>query len=66
MFADEGEGKVRLGGVRIKGASFRQEFDDSITDTVGVVEVTRVLGQSAVCTAIEGEAAEGDTLEPVS
>jgi curli biogenesis system outer membrane secretion channel CsgG len=145
MFADEGDGKVRLGGVRIKGASFRQEFDaglaqealrpavedvvqkiadhagafasltpvsapaqvvgisgdafyidkgenygvvvgqryvvhrvvdeirdasgnllDSITDTVGVVEVTRVLGQSAVCTAIEGEAAEGDTLEPVS
>ena len=145
MFADEGKGKVRLGGVRIKGVNFRQEFDvglaqealrpavedvvqkiadhagafsslqpvrapaqvvgisgdafyidkgenygvvvgqryvvhrvvdeirdasgnllDTITDTVGLVEVTRVLGQSAVCSAIEGEAAEGDTLEPVS
>ena len=135
MFAEEGEGKVRLGGIRIKGANFRQDFDagvaqealrpaiedvfgklrgqadafaviqppaakaqivgvnadafyidkgenygvvagqryqvyrvvdeirdaggnllDTITDTVGVLEVTRVLGQSAICTVIEGEA----------
>ena len=38
---------------------------DTITDTVGVLEVTRVLGQSSICTVVEGEAAEGDTLEPV-
>ncbi len=38
---------------------------DTITDTVGTVEVTRVLGQSAIATVVEGEAAEGDTLEPV-
>ena len=38
---------------------------DTITDTVGVVEVTRVLGQSSIATVVEGEAAEGDTLEPV-
>ena len=38
---------------------------DTITDTVGLLEVTQVLGQSAICTVVEGEAAEGDTLEPV-
>ena len=38
---------------------------DTITDAVGVVEVTRVLGQSSIGTVVEGEAAEGDTLEPV-
>ena len=35
---------------------------DRITDTVGVLEVTRVLSQSAICTVVEGEAAEGDTV----
>ena len=143
MFADAGEGKVRLGGVRVKNMNFQQEFDvglaqealrpavedvvqkiahqadafasiqppaasaaivgvngasfyidkgenygvavgqryqvhrvvdeirdasgnllDTITDSVGVLEVTRVLGQSAICSVIEGEAAEGDSLEP--
>ena len=38
---------------------------DTITDTVGVLEVTRVLGQSSIGTLVEGEAAEGDTLEPI-
>jgi curli biogenesis system outer membrane secretion channel CsgG len=33
---------------------------DMITEKVGVVEVNRVLSQSAVCTIVEGEAAEGD------
>ena len=37
---------------------------DTITDTVGVLEVTRVLGQSAICSVVEGEAAEGDSLQP--
>ena len=35
---------------------------DRITDTVGVLEVTRVLSQSAICRVVEGEADEGDTI----
>ena len=144
LFADEGEGKVRLGGFNVKGVNFQQDFDaglaqealrpavenvvekladqadsfssiqapvapaqivgvnadafyvdkgenygvvvgqrygvqrvvdeirdgsgnllDTITERVGVIEVTRVLGQSAVASVVEGEAAEGDTLVPV-
>ena len=38
---------------------------DQITEKVGVVEVTRVLAQSSICTVVEGEAAEGDKLVPV-
>ena len=145
MFADEGEGKVRLGGARVKGINYRQEFDaglaqealrpavedvvqkiadragaftsiqppaapaeivgvngasfyidkgenhgivvgqryavhrvvdeirdadgnllDTITDRVGTLEVRRVLGQSAICRVIEGDAAKGDSLRPTS
>jgi curli biogenesis system outer membrane secretion channel CsgG len=33
---------------------------DRVTEKVGVIEVSRVLSQSAVCTLIEGDAAEGD------
>ncbi len=33
---------------------------DSVTEKVGVIEVTRVLSQSSMCTIVEGEAAEGD------
>ncbi len=145
LFAGDGEGKIRLGGLRIKGANFQRDFDaglaqealrpaveevakkvagkadsfssiqapiapaqvvglgqngalyidkgenygvvvgqrydvhrvvdeirdasgtllDTITEAVGVVEVTRVLAQSSVSTVVEGEAAEGDTLTPV-
>lgn len=36
---------------------------DRITDRVGVLEVTRVLSQSAICRLVEGEAAEGDTVQ---
>lgn len=35
---------------------------DRVTDKVGVIEVSRVLSQSAVCTVVEGEAREGDTV----
>ena len=35
---------------------------DRITDTVGVLEVTRVLSQSAICRVVEGEVSEGDTI----
>jgi curli biogenesis system outer membrane secretion channel CsgG len=38
---------------------------DVITDRVGVIEVTRVLSQSAICTVVEGEAGEGDTLRAI-
>lgn len=38
---------------------------DRITEAVGMLEVTRVLGQSSICTLVEGEAAEGDMLEPI-
>ena len=36
---------------------------DRITEPVGVVEVTRVLSQSAICRVVEGEAAEGDAVQ---
>ena len=36
---------------------------DRITDRVGVLEVTRVLSQSAICSVIDGEVAEGDTIQ---
>jgi curli biogenesis system outer membrane secretion channel CsgG len=38
---------------------------DRITERVGVLEVTQVLGQSAICRVVEGQAAEGDTLVPI-
>jgi curli biogenesis system outer membrane secretion channel CsgG len=38
---------------------------DRITDRVGVIEVTRVLSQSAICTVVEGEAREGDAIQPL-
>jgi curli biogenesis system outer membrane secretion channel CsgG len=38
---------------------------DRITERVGLLEVTRVLGQSSICRVVEGEAAEGDTLRPI-
>ena len=43
----------------------RGEVLDQITDVVGVIAVTRVLSQSAICEVVEGEAAEGDMLKPV-
>lgn len=39
---------------------------DRITDQVGIIEVSRVLSRSAICTLIEGTAEEGDILETVS
>lgn len=41
------------------------EVLDQITDQIGIIEVTRVLSQSAICTIVEGEAGEGDTLQPI-
>lgn len=38
---------------------------DRITDQVGTLEVTRVLSQSAICSVVDGEANEGDTIEGV-
>ena len=36
---------------------------DRIIERVGLLEVARVMSQSAICTIVEGEAAEGDTIE---
>ena len=36
---------------------------DRITEKVGTLKVTRVLSQSAICALVEGEAAEGDTVQ---
>ena len=38
---------------------------DQLTETVGIIEITRVLGQSSIATVTEGEATEGDTLAPI-
>ena len=38
---------------------------DRIVDQVGLLQVARVMSQSAICTIVEGEAAEGDTIEGV-
>jgi len=38
---------------------------DVLTDRVGIIEVTRVLSQSSITNVVEGEAVEGDRLEPV-
>jgi hypothetical protein len=38
---------------------------DVVTERVGVLEVVRVLSQSAIAAAVEGEAAEGDVLEAI-
>lgn len=35
---------------------------DQIVEQIGLLEVSRVLSQSAVCTIVEGEAAEGDAV----
>ena len=35
---------------------------DQVTDKVGVLEVTRVLSNSSICSIVEGEAREGDTV----
>jgi len=37
---------------------------DEVTDVVGVIEVTRVLSQSAICEVVSGEAKEGDRIRP--
>ena len=39
---------------------------DRITEIVGIIQVTRVLGQSSIATVTEGEAAEGDILMPIT
>jgi curli biogenesis system outer membrane secretion channel CsgG len=39
---------------------------DEITEKVGVIEVTRVLPQSAVAKVLEGEAKQGDKIKPAA
>lgn len=42
------------------------ELLDTITEKVGVLEVTRVLANSSICHIVEGDAVEGDTIRPQS
>ena len=72
LYLDKGENYGVVVGQRYEVHRVIDEIRDSsgnlldtITDRVGVVEVTQVLGQSSIGTVVEGEAAEGDTLEPV-
>lgn len=37
---------------------------DEVTEKVGVIEVKKVLSKSSICRIVEGEAAEGDEVEP--
>jgi curli biogenesis system outer membrane secretion channel CsgG len=39
---------------------------DQVTEKVGVIEVTRVLSQSSICSVVEGEAQEGDRISEAS
>jgi len=72
------EGVVYIDKGADEGAEVGQRFDvyrvvdeirdsagnilDQITEKVGVVEVTRVLSQSSICSVVEGEAREGDKI----
>ncbi len=40
------------------------ELLDTVTEKVGVIEVTRVLSQSSVCRVVSGDAGEGDEIRP--
>jgi len=75
------DGSIYIDGGESRGISVGQRYEvhrvvdeivnaagevlDRITERVGVIEVTRVLSQSAVCTIVEGDAAEGDELRPI-
>lgn len=37
---------------------------DQVTAKVGIIQVTRVLSQSSICSVVEGEAREGDKITP--
>jgi hypothetical protein len=37
---------------------------DEVTDRVGVLEITRVLSQSSIAKLVDGDAKEGDQLQP--
>jgi curli biogenesis system outer membrane secretion channel CsgG len=72
FYIDQGENRgVRVGQrfevLRVVDEIVNAAGDvlDRITDRVGVIEVTRVLSQSAICTVVEGEAGEGDMLQAV-
>ena len=69
IYINQGENYVVQVGQRFEVVRVVDEIRDAngnvldrITDTVGVLEVTRVLSQSAVCSIVEGEASEGDTI----
>jgi hypothetical protein len=70
IYIDDGEDAGILEGVRfrvVRVVDVIRDRDgnvlDEITDQVGVLQVTRVLSQSAIATVVEGAAEVGDRLE---
>jgi curli biogenesis system outer membrane secretion channel CsgG len=69
VYIDKGQGDGVQVGQRFDVYRVVDEIRDSagnvldqVTEKVGVVEVTRVLSQSSICSVVEGEAQEGDTV----
>ncbi|MFC1661958.1 CsgG/HfaB family protein [Gemmatimonadota bacterium] len=69
VYIDKGEGDGIQTGQRFDVYRVVDEIRDSagnvldqVTEKVGVIEVTRVLSNSSICSVVEGEAAEGDTV----
>ena len=72
FYINQGENCGLMGGQRFEVVRVIDEIRDAngtvldrITDRVGVLEVTRVLSQSAICAVVEGEAIEGDQINPL-
>jgi len=71
MYIDRGEGHGVAIGQRFDVMRVVDEITDAsgnvldrVTEKVGTLEVTRVLAQSSICSIVEGEAAEGDAVQP--
>jgi len=58
---------ARAAIVGVNGSSFYIDNGENFSVGIGQRDqVHRVLGQSAICSVIDGEAAEGDSLRPTS
>jgi len=69
VYIDKGAGDGIEAGQRFDVYRVVDEIRDSagkvldrVTEKVGVIEVTRVLSNSSICSVVEGEAREGDTI----
>jgi len=71
VYIDQGESSGMTVGRRFRVLRVVDEIRDRegrlldrVTEQVGVIQVSRVLSQSSVCTILEGTAGEDDLLEP--